>query len=123
MRRSTEFDSVVRAGFRARAGRLVVHHAPELQPARGGGGDAAVVGFVVSKAVGNSVQRHSVSRRLRAQVAGRLESLPAGSGTVVRALPGSASATSADLARDLQRALARLSLATADRPSETATTR
>ena len=105
MRRSTDFSSVVRAGSRARTGRVVVHHAPTLQVDAPAG---PLVGFVVSKAVGNSVQRHGVTRRLRAQIASRLELLPAGSGTVVRALPGAASASSADLGRDLDRALSRL---------------
>ncbi len=110
MRRSTDFTSVVRVGFRARTGRVVVHHDPVLQttPPDAESGPA-LVGLVVSKSVGNSVQRHAVSRRLRAQLAVRLDRLALGSGTVVRALPGSAASTSAELARDLDRALSRLS--------------
>lgn len=71
-------------------------------------GAPAAVGFVVSKAVGGSVVRHRVTRRLRAQVFARLERLPSGSGTVVRALPAAADADSAALGRDLDRALERL---------------
>jgi ribonuclease P protein component len=67
-----------------------------------------LVGFVVSKAVGGSVVRHRVARRLRAQLARRLASLPAGSGTVVRALPEAADVTSEQLGAGLDRALAKL---------------
>jgi ribonuclease P protein component len=61
----------------------------------------------VSKAVGGSVVRHAVARRLRHVVAPRLEHLPAGSRLVVRALPPAATATSAALAADLDVALER----------------
>ena len=105
MRRSSDFTSVVRAGLRARTGRIVVHHVTELAA---DSSSPALVGFVVSKSVGNSVDRHAVSRRLRGQVAARLDRLPAGSGTVIRALPAAAAAGSAELGRDLDRALARV---------------
>ena len=110
MRRSAEFSSVVRAGFRARTGRVAVHVLPVLTPPSDTDLPSVAgpaVGFVVSKAVGNSVQRHAVVRRLRAQMATRLDALPATGGVVVRALPASASASSAELGRDLDRALAR----------------
>jgi ribonuclease P protein component len=102
MRRSNDFGSVVRTGRRARRGRLVVHHRNELHTG------PALVGLVVGKAVGGSVVRHQVSRRLRAQLALRLDGLPTGSGTVVRALPGAGAASSAELGSDLDAALARL---------------
>jgi ribonuclease P protein component len=102
MRRSTDFTSVVRDGIRARGGRVVVHHRAFADDG------APLVGLVVSKAVGGSVVRHQVSRRLRAQLAQRLDALPAGSGTVVRALPEAADASSAELGADLDRALTRL---------------
>jgi ribonuclease P protein component len=70
--------------------------------------DASKVGFVVSKAVGNSVVRHRVSRRLRHVVRDRLAALPAGTSLVVRALPAAADATSDELARDFDAALRRL---------------
>lgn len=69
----------------------------------------ALVGFVVGRSVGGSVVRHRVTRRLRAIAAARLSELPAGSATVVRALPEAASATSAQLAADVDAALQRLS--------------
>jgi ribonuclease P protein component len=62
-------------------------------------------GFVVSRAVGGSVVRHRVVRRLRHLVADRIGSLPAGTRIVVRALPPAAGASSADLAADLDAGL------------------
>jgi ribonuclease P protein component len=67
-----------------------------------------IVGFVVGRSVGNSVARHQVSRRLRAQMRERLSVLPSSSATVVRALPGAAAVNSATLGRDLDAALSRL---------------
>ena len=99
MRRASEFATVIRAGRRARRGCLVVHVADGVYP------QAALVGLVVGKSVGNSVVRHQVSRRLRAQLAARLDELPAGSGTVIRALPEAAWASSAVLGADLDAAL------------------
>jgi ribonuclease P protein component len=75
------------------------------------GQSTARVGFVVSKAVGNSVVRHRVSRRLRHLMADRLGTLPPGCTLVVRALPASAEASSGELGADLDGALSRLKLA------------
>ncbi|WP_016699001.1 ribonuclease P protein component [Actinoalloteichus spitiensis] len=68
------------------------------------------VGFVVSKAVGNAVVRHQVARRLRHVVRERLGAIPSGTSLVVRALPPSATASSGELAADVDRLLARLGL-------------
>jgi ribonuclease P protein component len=73
----------------------------------------ARVGFVVGRAVGNSVIRHRTVRRLRHLVRDRLDRLPAGSILVVRALPSAADAGSTDLGQDLDAALTRLSTAPA----------
>jgi ribonuclease P protein component len=102
MRRSTDFESVVRGGARAKGGPLIVSQRPDL------GAAVPLVGFVVGKGVGGSVVRHRVARRLRAQVARRLDTLPPGSGTVVRALPEAADATSTEIAAGLDKAFARL---------------
>jgi ribonuclease P protein component len=69
---------------------------------------APLIGLVVGRSVGGSVVRHRVSRRLRAQLAQRVNMLEPGSGVVVRALPESATTDSATLGRDLDAALARL---------------
>jgi ribonuclease P protein component len=85
---------------------LVAHYlSPDLVP------DvvpAARAGFVVGRAVGNSVVRHRTVRRLRHLVRDRYDRLPAGSLLVVRALPPAAGADSAGLGRDLDAALDRL---------------
>lgn len=73
-------------------------------------GDAPpLVGFVVSRAVGNAVVRNRVKRRLRHLAREHVSSLPGSCVLVVRALPGSASATSAALGADLVGCLARTS--------------
>ncbi len=113
LRHPADFSATVRRGARAGRSALVVHllladgaagahpdpdHVPATTPAR--------VGFVVPKAVGGSVIRHRVSRRLRALSAARIDRLPPGSRLVVRALPPSATASSAVLGADLDGALA-----------------
>ena len=103
MRRSDDFAAVLRSGTRVRRGSLVVSLNPELTD-----GSPALVGLVVGRAVGNSVVRHRVSRRLRAQLSLRVDAFEAGSGTVVRALPDAARADSEALGRDLDAALTRL---------------
>jgi ribonuclease P protein component len=106
LRRSEEFRSVMRGGVRAGRRRLVLHvrtSPPSDQRSK--------AGFVVSKAVGNAVVRHRVTRRLRHLVADRLGTLPPGTALVVRALPPAASATSAELAADLDAAMRRVGLA------------
>ncbi|MDQ2583070.1 ribonuclease P protein component [Saccharothrix yanglingensis] len=111
--RSQDFGLVVRRGRRAGRSRLVVH-VLTAQPGGTPSGastsaqptlDASKVGFVVSKAVGNSVVRHRVSRKLRHLVRDRLPSLPPGTSLVVRALAPSADADSAELGHDLDAAL------------------
>ncbi|WP_019813654.1 ribonuclease P protein component [Saccharomonospora saliphila] len=101
LRRSDQFRAVMRGGVRAGRRRVVVHLLT-------GHGTHTRAGFVVSKAVGNSVVRHRVIRRLRHLVASRLGTLPEGSALVVRALPPAATASSAELGADLDAALRRL---------------
>ena len=66
------------------------------------------MGLTIGKAVGNSVIRHRTARRLRHLAASRLAGLAEGSRLVVRALPGAGEASSEELGRDLDAALARL---------------
>lgn len=54
-------------------------------------------GFIVSKAVGGSVQRHRVTRRLRHVCSEIYPELPAGARLVVRALPAAASTPYSEL--------------------------
>ncbi|MCA1191821.1 MULTISPECIES: ribonuclease P protein component [unclassified Saccharopolyspora] len=79
----------------------------DIEPTRDTG-EPARVGFVVSKAVGNAVLRHRVTRRLRHLMRDRLDALPAGTLVVVRALPPAATASSSDLGSDLDAALRKL---------------
>jgi ribonuclease P protein component len=116
MRSPALFSAVVRRGSRARRGTLVVHYLP-VAPSSLQLSAEPTVGLVVGRGVGDSVVRNRVSRRLRAQLAARLDRLPAHSATVVRALTESAGAESARLAHDLDAAFDRLGLRTADRAS------
>ncbi|CAM3602834.1 ribonuclease P protein component [Kibdelosporangium persicum] len=116
--RSGDFAHVTRHGRRAGRPRLVVHAVqaaamtePTTETSLTRTGSPVRVGFVVSKAVGNSVVRHRVSRRLRHVVADRLGTLAPGSSLVVRALPPAAQASSAELAHDFDAAVRRLKLA------------
>ncbi|MGV0409000.1 ribonuclease P protein component [Corynebacterium resistens] len=69
------------------------------------------IGLVVSKAVGNAVTRHAVSRRLR-HVIGELlveieGSCPPGTTIVLRALPRSATATYEEILKDVHSCIKR----------------
>ena len=90
---------------------MVLHYLPE-RPEQTGGGLApppgARAGFVVGKAVGNSVVRHRVTRRLRAVVGAELHRLPPTADLVVRARPEAAAAGSDVLRRDLAAGMDRL---------------
>lgn len=70
------------------------------------------VGLVVSKAVGNAVTRHAVSRRLRHVARTVIDDPAVGLGAthtvVLRALPASAGASSEELERDVRHALRRI---------------
>ena len=115
--RGHEFALALRSGVRAGRPSLVVHLAVP-RPAAAAADPAAAhpltaldpadpprVGFVVSRAVGGSVVRHRVQRRLRHLVLPLLPDLPGGSLVVVRALPSAAALTSAELDADLRPAL------------------
>ena len=100
-----DFRQVVRRGRRAGSGLLVVHLlVPNVDKAIN---HSSRVGFVVAKSVGPAVTRNRVKRRLRHLMRERVSSLPGGSLLVIRALPGSAGATSGDLAAELDRCLVR----------------
>jgi len=85
MRRSADF-AATQSGSRQGCGLAVVYAARRTDERR-------LVGYIVSKAVGSSVVRHKVTRRLRAAMAGHLSVIPAGTGVVIRALPASAGAS------------------------------
>lgn len=110
----------MRKGRRVGCGPLTVHLLLTGLP----GGPRA--GFVVGRAVGPAVVRNRVRRRLREQVRARLDRLPEGGLLVVRASPGSAAASSADIGVLLEGAFERLLRASAGpaataRPAQTVT--
>lgn len=104
MRRKDDFALTVRTGRRASRGGLVVHYLAPPADAD----TSALVGFVVGRGVGNSVQRHRVLRQLRHLMRDRLPWLPYGAMVVVRAQQGVAGRESADLGRYLDVAFGRL---------------
>jgi ribonuclease P protein component len=96
MTRSAEFGFTVKGGVRVAQPDLVVH-ARHLA----GENDGPRIGFVVSKAVGNAVERHRVARRLRHAVRPLVGEFGRGDRMVVRALPSSRDAASAELQSQL----------------------
>jgi ribonuclease P protein component len=80
---SVDFAKATKSGLRSTTNSLVgyLHLSNSGQPAR--------CGLIINKSVGNSVVRHNVARKIRHIVADNLNSLPAGSLFVIRALPAS----------------------------------
>ena len=66
-------------------------------------------GFIVSRQVGSAVVRNTIRRRLKAVCFEELSTVAPGSDVVIRALPGAATASFADLHADVSRCLARRS--------------
>lgn len=95
------FRRAGRRGRRAGSRTLVTHHLVLSDQI----GAPAQVGFAVSKAVGNAVNRNRVKRRLRHAVRSRLDALPPASLLVVRAKPAAAAASYDELVRDLDHCL------------------
>ena len=100
MTRSAEFATTIRYGVRAAQRDLVVHAhvGAHPDPAHSAG---PRVGFVVSKAVGNAVQRHRVARRLRHAARSAIGELCPGDRIVIRALPGCRDAESSQLEAEM----------------------
>lgn len=101
MTRSIDFGLTVKRGVRAGQPDLVVHAAWAVDD------ELPKIGLVVSKSVGNAVERHRVSRRLRHVAHGVVDELGPGDRLVIRALPGSRDAISARLDQELRSALRR----------------
>lgn len=105
LRASRDFVLVLRAGRKGSASCVVLHALAQVDSA-----DPPRIGFAVSRAVGNSVVRHRVARRLRAVMVRHVDRLPRGTLIVVRALPKSARASSDQLGADVDQALTAVGL-------------
>lgn len=99
---SADFRRTMAGRTRAGSRTVVVHIAARTEPAIFGG---PRFGFVVSKAVGNAVVRHAVSRKLRHVALASVDTLERNIDVVVRALPAAAAATSAELDKDYRQAV------------------
>lgn len=130
MSSSRDFTAAVKGGKRVGRRSMVVHIASSLGPAaasqrsgfvvsEGGVNESESaagplvsnpprVGLIVSKAVGNSVTRHAVSRRLRAAAAAVVDGLDDDALVVIRALRPAADDDSNELASQLRSGLAKL---------------
>jgi ribonuclease P protein component len=100
MRRSADFDATVKRGRRSAQPDMVIY----MRRANG----YPRVGLIVSRSVGSAVQRHAVSRRLRHVARGMIPDLTHSEHVVIRALPGSRTATSARLETQLRTGLRRI---------------
>jgi len=103
MTRSTEFGVTVSRGAKAEQPDLVLYTWSDET-----GEPGPRIGLVVSKAVGNAVQRHQVSRRLRHAARTMLGDLDPADRVVIRALPSSRNAISPRLEQELRTALQRI---------------
>lgn len=108
LRHRADFATVTRGRGVRGHGVLVVHAVLGASAPAEDGSTPSRAGFIVPRSVGPAVTRNRVKRRLRHLVAPRLARLPQGSALVVRALPGSATASSTTLGGALDEALARL---------------
>jgi ribonuclease P protein component len=102
MTRSAEFGATIKHGVRAAQPDIVVHARRDAES-----DDGPRIGLVVAKSVGNAVQRHQVSRRLRHVARTVLPDLTADERVVIRALPTSSRAVSARLEQQLRAGLRR----------------
>ena len=101
LRNSSDIAATMSQGTKYSSRLIVLHVAPEMS-------HSIKVAFAVGKSVGNSVVRHRVSRRLRHIMAHELGRFPTGSFVVVRALPGTATASFAELNENLGFAIAKV---------------
>lgn len=86
LRSSTEIANALKIGEKFTARLVVVSVAK-------GVADTTKVAFAVGKSVGNSVTRHRIIRRLRHILSSEMHHFPQGSHVVIRALPGTATAS------------------------------
>ena len=106
--RAEDFRGTMRNGIRGSSRTLLVFvWTPSTEPdlvATGG----PKFGLVVSKAVGNAVTRHRISRKLRALCFDAKENFSRSTKMVIRALPAAGEATNEQLALDFEVALGKV---------------
>lgn len=102
MRRSTEFDAVMKRGSRSAQPDVVLHVCRDSEDRTG-----PRVGLIIAKPVGSAVERHRVARRLRHVARTMLGDLHQTDRVVIRALPSSRRVSSARLEQQLRRGLRR----------------
>nr|WP_314145533.1 ribonuclease P protein component [uncultured Rhodococcus sp.] len=110
LHRARDFSVAVRRGRRMGRSDLVVHAVARDEQDIASTVRGPRFGLIVSKAVGPAVTRHRVARRLRHICSDVIGELPETTDVVIRALPGAASASSADLLVQLRSGLKKLGL-------------
>ncbi|WP_370454442.1 ribonuclease P protein component [Homoserinibacter sp. GY 40078] len=95
MVKPSDFRAIVRRGRRASCASALIYRIERDRS------DPARFGFIVSKAVGNAVERNLVRRRMRAVARSIVDAGGTGSDVVIRALPGSAQRGWNSLAADM----------------------
>ena len=98
MRTGVQFSQTIRSGVRSGRRNIVLSAAIQ-------NGETTLIGFIVSKAVGNAVVRNRVKRRLREAASDTVKTHPHGYYIAVRALPASKNATYQQLHHDYTQAL------------------
>ncbi|MEO6826455.1 MAG: ribonuclease P protein component [Microbacteriaceae bacterium] len=99
--RGDDYRNAVRRGARFGARHTVMYLS------RNRGGADIRFGFIVSKAVGNAVQRNRVRRRLKSIAWQLRDRLEPGTDVVIRALPASALASWSTLQEEVFRAVSK----------------
>ncbi|WP_188542817.1 ribonuclease P protein component [Rhodococcoides trifolii] len=115
LHRSSEFSDTVRHGRRTGRRDVVVHVRIRDDASTLVSPVGARFGLVINKAVGPAVIRHRVARRLRHVCSSLVPLVSTDVDVVLRALPGSATATSAELERQVASGLRKLGGLSADR--------
>ncbi|KQU49426.1 ribonuclease P protein component [Rhodococcus sp. Leaf278] len=110
LHRARDFSVAVRRGRRMGRSNLVVHAVVRDEQDIASTVRGPRFGLIVSKAVGPAVTRHRVARRLRHICSDVIGELPENTDVVIRALPGAAIASSADLLVQLRSGLKKLGL-------------
>lgn len=110
LHRARDFSVVMRRGRRTGRSDLVVHAVAREDQDIASTVHGPRFGLIVSKAVGPAVTRHRVARRLRHICTDVTGELPATTDVVIRALPGAATSSSADLLVQLRSGLKKLGL-------------